>query len=587
MRSPTKLLLSLTLVLCGWSSSAGAQPLGDPIDKAREVRDKALSESSDGSVTAPVEGAPETKADPTPLGVDFKQLVLVPKQEAVSSEAGMETGGWLVVDETINLPTGLQADLETNYADAPVSLALLEELVKAMITAWRATDYPLVDIYLAPQNITEGKIQLVVREAVLGEVKVEGAEYAAPEFLTRQIQVDKGQRINSRRVEDDLDWLNEHPSRRVDLIYERGEEDGTSDLVLKTEEMRPFQVYGGFANSGLESTGTNEWAMGLNWSRAFGTEQIIGYNYQTDMDWENLQSHTAIWQIPFERTRHTLTLLGAWVMSESSAKGGLFPIDIDGESRQLTADYKIPLDTIRLPDLKIRARHSIHLATDYKSTNTDIIFGGESFFDTTAEVVQFRLGYEMEAADDFGYTRVDLAINYAPGNVLAHNGDDDFSSLREGASADYIYGTAGIERLQELPADWTLRADLETQFTDSRLLSTEQLLAGGYRTVRGFDENFTRGDGGALLTLELGPPPVSVFKKDRLSPFVFYDAAWLYVSDSRAGEASPSIQSTGIGLNWRLGAKAFARAAYGWNVGDSGVFDANDGKLHFGVTMTY
>ncbi|MEZ5434431.1 MAG: hypothetical protein R3F31_25355 [Verrucomicrobiales bacterium] len=95
----------------------------------------------------------------------------------------------------------------------------------------------------------------MVREAVLGEVRTEGVRHASPEYLKKQIRIAAGERINRKVVEADLDWLNENPARRVDLIYARGEADGTSDIILKTDEQKPVNFYTGFANTGLDLTG--------------------------------------------------------------------------------------------------------------------------------------------------------------------------------------------------------------------------------------------------------------------------------------------------------------------------------------------
>jgi len=62
----------------------------------------------------------------------------------------------------------------------------------------------------------------------------------------------------------------------------------------------------------------------------------------------------------------------------------------------------------------------------------------------------------------------------------------NFSALREDSSAQYGYAKATVERYAELPADFGLVFSANGQYTETRLISTEQLLAGGYRNVRGF-----------------------------------------------------------------------------------------------------
>jgi len=232
--------------------------------------------------------------------------------------------------------------LEATYIGKDVTLARLQEMTTAIIKAYRASDYPLVDVYLPEQDITKGKIQIVIREAVLGQIKVDGATNSNPRYLIRQIRLKPGDRINSRGLEADVEWLNESPGRNVDLIYERGQTDGTSDLVLKTEDLRPIQAYVGYGNTGINQTGQTEWAGGSIWNNILGTEQSASYGFSGDDDLDNLNVHSLIYQslLPW---RHALELFGAYVISSSNPLDEAFPLTVDGESIQGTGNYRIPL----------------------------------------------------------------------------------------------------------------------------------------------------------------------------------------------------------------------------------------------------
>ena len=133
------------------------------------------------------------------------------------------------------------------------------------------------------------------------------------------------------------------------------------------------------------------------------------------------------------------------------------------------------------------------------------------------------------------------------------------------------------------------------QASSDRLTATEQVLAGGYDSVRGFNESVVRGDSGFLSSIELISPDFSVGDRlgqtlqDTWNAFLFYDAAALSISDPLPGEVSPSLQGAGIGLNCRFSDRGFARASYGWALDSRGVAPADEtgGKFHFGITLTY
>ncbi len=559
------------------------------VEKSRAQRTEGLPPAVPTSKPKlPQEEPASPKADNTPLGVKFTAIRIVARQDLVSKSPAIDGPGKIQAGEGVFLPAGLAESLEATYIGQEVTLARLQELTSGIIQAYRSSDYPLVDVYLPEQDITKGKIQLIVREAVLGKIVVEGATNSKPDKLIRQIRLAPGERINSRDLEADVEWLNEVPGRRVDLIYERGQADGTSDLVLKTDDLRPIQAYAGYANTGINQTGQTEWASGLIWNNILGSEHSASYGFSGDADLNNLNPHSMVYQAPLP-WRHTIEVFGAYVLSSSNPDDPAFPLTVDGKSLQATGNYRIPL-----PRLRPTWRSNLTIGTDYKSTNTDILFGGDSFADATAVVFQLRTGYDLTIPDDWGTTRLQLNAVLSPGGSVHGNNDESFSSLRQGSTADYFYTSGTLERFVKLPKDFGLLFRAEGQYTEARLISTEQLLGGGYRTVRGFDENLARGDSGAITTIQFMLPPLHVappesgLGEDSLVFYAFQDSAFLYNNDAEFNDPDPSLHSLGLGMDYRLATRLSLRASYGWNVDDAGLGEnVENGKFHFGVMMRY
>ena len=563
-----------------------------PVEQAEAVRSEVLGDAGAPPRTDPAEeeAEPDPTQDRTPLGVDFKMLRVIAHQDQADPSPALGDQR-IEIDAAVPAPPGLEEALNP-YLGQPVSMATLAELARDVVNAWRESDYPLVDVYFPEQNITEGKVQLVVREALLGGIRTEGERFTRPGYLEGQMRTRPGDRINRKRVERDLDWLNEHPMRLVNLIYDRGEADGTSDLILQAQEEKPWIVYAGLANTGVRLTGENEWSAGFQWWNPLGFEHGIGYNITTDIDFETLQAHTGFYQalLPW---RHHLQIIGAYVDTRVDSLGDtLLPIGVRGESFQVSADYRVPFGRVRsLGSL----RQSIGLGIDYKLTNSDLLFDQISVFESDVAVFQARANYEANWQDRFGVTQVRLEATYSPGNLVANNDDESFQQVRDRARSDYFYATGEIDRLVRLPADFGLRVRTLGQWSPSRLTSTEQMLAGGHLTVRGFDEYLVRGDSGVVLNVELTTPPIALIQhvvptvNDRLQLLAFYDSAWLTASNADPDfEPGSQIQGAGVGLRYRIGRNANARLAYGWNVGDRGVIgDPGKGRLHFGVTVSY
>ncbi len=576
-----RLLLALGLsALCAGDLIAQNRPLERAVRERREILGEDPLRGQGGTVSDAREE--ESEADTTPLGVDFVSIELISHQDKATMSAA-PSGESVVIDQELPAPEGLREIVEP-YIGRPVSMAALGDLGRDIVIAWRESDYPLVDVYFPEQNITEGRIQVVVREALLGERSVNGAVVTKEAYVLQQFRLHSGDRVNSRIVEADLDWLNENPLRQVNAVYEKGEEDGTTNVILEVEENRQVTGYAGFANTGLRSTGQNEFSFGFNIGNPFGLENSFGYNYGTDEEFEYLQAHSVFYQA-FLPWRHTLRLVGAHVSSEAKNTGAL---GIEGLSKQLTTAYRIPLER---PGFNRSWRHYVTLAFDYKSTDTDLIFGGANLFASDIQVGQFRGMYEFGVPDRYGYTRVKAGVVGSPGEMFENNDNASFMLARTGSTADYWYGFGEVERTTNLPRDFQFRLRAAGKATSYRLASTEQILGGGYVTVRGYDESIIRGDSGILGTAELISPPVDIFDgvDDTWNFFAFIDTAAFDISNALPGEASPALTGGGLGVTCRLGEFGFARASYGWALSDYGVSPllVNDGKFHFGLTVAY
>ncbi|MDF1824065.1 MAG: ShlB/FhaC/HecB family hemolysin secretion/activation protein [Verrucomicrobiales bacterium] len=528
----------------------------------------------------------EAVTDSTPLGVDLVTLVLISDQSYATMDPSAASTP-LLIGAGVEAPEELSARVQP-FLGQPLSMKLLADLSSEIVLAWRSSNYPLVDVYFPEQNITGGKLQVVVKEAVLGEVSVDGARVTRESMLLSQIRVSPGDRLGRRQLDSDLDWINENPIRQVNLVYEKGVEDGTSDIVLDVVESDPLSFYVGFGNTGVDFTGENEVNFGAVWMNPLEGEHIVGYNFASDVDFEHLEAHSAYYKayLPW---RHVLSLFGAYVESEA-ANPGIF--DTEGTSGQFTFDYRVPLQR---PAVNRNFSHHLAFGFDYKTTDTDLIFGSLNLLNTRIAVGQFRGEYGFRLRDKGGVIDFRAGVAGSPGDMFDFNDDLSFGLARYGSTSDYSYLFAEIERFQRLPRDMTMRFRLSGQSSSDRLAATEQILAGGYQTVRGFDESVVRGDSGVIANLELYSPEFSFGwegmsgQKDASQFFLFWDAAALQVEGKLPGEVSPSIQSIGLGLNCRLGDKSVARASYGWPIQSHGLpmGARDDGRFHFGITLSY
>lgn len=547
------------------------------------------------SFTSPEGGgfsASRASLDATPLTSSLRGIRVVDSTRDVSSGG---VGGVSGVESLeVDLPPKVLAVLESRIGSS-MTLGELNQMVREAVVAYRKSDLPVVDVLVPEQEITSGVLQLVIIEGRLGDVLVEGTNPRESRALASQIRTERGEVIRESDLTEDLAWINKHPTRNVDLIFSPGDEYGETDVILRSQAYKEVSAYFAYENSGTEALGESRALFGTSWTGPlfFGEDSILSYQFTTNFDSENadLQGHSGVFAqyLPW---RHQITLLGAYVDSDAVLTDafGNPTIRTGGVNKQGSGRYGIPLPSIG------RLTHELELGMDFKSSDSDLFFGGTAVrvFDTTSEIVQYSLGYNIVAVDNSGIWKVDLEFVNSPGDNTSKNTTAIFDTQRTGATADYTYGRALIERDQKLPNEWSLLARLQGQASNSNLLASETLGAGGYDTVRGFEQRIVRGDNGVVGTLELRTPTFypSTFAgynniQDGAFGLLFYDAGALSSEDPLPGETDRRIGSVGLGFRYQKDDWFTLRVDYGFQVTEEGVQDDESGRWHVGARATF
>ncbi len=551
----------------------------------REMHAVPVGGAEEGGVVKGPEG--EGKAAPgvaedTQLLANLQGVVVVARTLDVQKKGRSGVSG--VLTEGVELPEKVQNSL-AQYLGQALSLSVLDQMVREAVVAFRASDMPVVDVLVPEQEIKDGVLQLVVIEGRVGKVIVEGAEYTDPKFLESLISLKRGQVLTESVLLSDLQWMNKNPFRQVDMIYSPGFGYGTTDLVLRTHDVKPMSFYAGVENSGNALLGDNRFLGGFNWAGPlfFGQENTLNYQYSSDLDFDKLASHSVVWTsyLPW---RHHLTLLGAWVNQSIDTMAAGEVVNIGGSDQQSSVRYTIPVRGSG------RWVQELELGFDYKSSNSNLAFGGLEVFDTTTQILQFSLGYNIIQSDKWGSTKIDNELIWSPGGLAGENETEVFRSQRGGAEANYVYGRSAIERNFFLPKNWGLITRVEGQLSSANLLASETLGSGGFDTVRGWEQRIVRGDQGFIANLELRTPslsPANLFgfhnAQDGLQLLTFFDYGYVATVDSPEGAPGYfGMGSAGVGLRYQLDDNFSLRLDYGYQVIEANFDDGENGRFHFG-----
>jgi hemolysin activation/secretion protein len=133
------------------------------------------------------------------------------------------------------------------------------------------------------------------------------------------------------------------------------------------------------------------------------------------------------------------------------------------------------------------------------------------------------------------------------------------------------------------------------QTSDRDLLPSEQLGAGGYDSVRGYDERVANGSQGLLLSEELRTPAFSLAKlvagraiDDQAQLLAFWDYGSVREKQPVPGEStSVSLESVGMGMRYAITRYLDFRLDYGWQLRKLPGVAVRGQMGHIGITLSY
>ena len=449
-----------------------------------------------------------------------------------------------------------------------VSLRSLDQLSTKLETAFRSSGRAFVKVSFPPQEITSGVIAILVCPARVGSIRVAGKPAFGMKFSANAFRTVSGEELSGDVVTEDLDWINLNPLRRASISYSDGLAPDAIDLKLRLRADKPWRAYAGIDNQLSNDLGNERVFLGLQYGDLFSLDHRVTAQFTSSLDSESLRGISGIYQIPLP-IRHLIDVSLGYTQSESNSVG---PIDQSGQFSRAALVYRVPLPRWKSISQEWRAGMEFR-GNDYLFSNN------------TSDTVRFfnlETGWKGRRYDLFGYTRMDASLTYSPGQGILGSKDADFITL--GADgAESLIAKLELERTIKLGEKAILLGRCQSQWSDSMLLSSDQISAGGVGLVRGFDETVGYASTGIVATIELQSRRYRTPKAGDYQAVTFLDAAFL--DRDQAGDVG-QLASTGVGLRWYRAERVSARVDLGIPIDCPAQMD-RDLMLHFSVSTTW
>jgi hemolysin activation/secretion protein len=563
MRVSCGLFLSSFFLILIWTvlSGSGAASAADQDTLSGQTQDL-VSQAElfrKTSAESPLDEAPE----------EPKISAEEPPKTAEAEPAGPAfTLNRVIFEGNRTVPT---ADLDVywkNFAGQTVTFKELNKICDSVTIHYRALGHTTSKALLKPQEIRDGAVTVTVAEGMVGKISVEGAKHFKESLYTDVIQLKSGEIFDYQKLQTSIEDINAAADRSARAYLEPSPSDPNAvDLVLKAEEKFPLHMFYDFNNRGTKLTHRARHNVGMRHTNITGNGDLLNANWTLSEEGA-LGGAAAGYTLPLPATGTTLSLQSSY--TQSMLVKHFKPSEIKGESFSFSPQLRQRI--LRSADWEVAGVFGL----EYKNSETLIN-------DIRANIDRsriFKTGAEFSRRDGGGRTSLNGFFNLGLPHI-------------DGSEGSFNFWSAGVTRLQRMPASTFLILRADAQLTDDSVLSVDQYRLGGATSVRGYPESDSAGDSGFNASTEwhvpasFAPETLKVPFTDRswrnaLRFVAFFDMGKTYLNERLRSTSVKDrlLMGVGGGIRLELGPALSVSADLGFPIGDESTDIHDQPQVH-------
>ena len=433
--------------------------------------------------------------------------------------------------------------LLTDLEGRNLSLGELQGAANRITQYYREQGYPLARAYIPAQEVDAGVVQIAVLEGRYGQVQVQNSSRTRDGALSALNALKPGEAVRSDALERSLLLLSDTPGVEVKSTLKPGTSVGASDLLV---DVQPGPLVSGSVdldNYGNRFTGEYRLGGSLNLNSPLGLGDRLSLRAMGSD--EEQYYYRVAYQLP----------IGPWATQVGVAYSDMdYQLakdfdDIDAHGNARISSLYLIQPLLRSRDLSLYAQ----LQFDDKRLKDDIdLFDSKS--DKRSRVVTASLTGDSRdqllggGVNSFGlsWSQGSLNIDGALNELI-----DNMTAKTQGR---FHKINPSVVRLQRLTDRFSLYGQVQGQWADGNLDSSEKISLGGIYGVRAYPQGEASGDQGWLANLELRYALTDAWQ---LSTFLDHGQVRRDKHTWSSGSNHRSLSGAGVGARW---------AAYGWQI---------------------
>ncbi|MGH8789324.1 MAG: ShlB/FhaC/HecB family hemolysin secretion/activation protein [Cupriavidus necator] len=502
--------------------------------------------------------------------------------QAVEAERRVNVNEYIVRGNTVLDVRSIERAV-TPFLGPARTMKDIEGARDALLAVYQAKGYQSVYVDLPEQQVTDGIVILQVSETRVGRVRVVGAEYNSPLEVREQVPaLAEGVVPDFTQAQTELTALNRSAKRQVVPLVRQGAMPGTMDVDLKVDDSSPWRASVGLNNDYSADTKQlrafaslghdNLWQLGHSASVSF---------FGAPQDLNQTQVWSGSYVAPIRGSNWSVEASGYMSDSNVATVNGTSVLG-KGHAVGLRGTYTVP-DTGAW-------WHTLSLGVDFKD-NEEVTRLGNAGDTVPLKYAPITLAYAGFTQTERGQLGINAALVAGTRSFLGYGSNwEQFDYKRYKASPSFLLLKGDTSGTYNFKGNAQLAWRLAAQITDSPLVSSEQIAAGGMNSVRGYLSAESTGDYGVVGSVELRSPPLDFFGGvvEDWRVYAFVDAGQVRLREPLPEQDSRfSLASVGLGTSFRLARRVSGRLDLGYPLKDGQRTERHDPRLNFSVTASY
>lgn len=471
----------------------------------------------------------------------------------------------------------------SDYLKKKVGMKELKELAAIIKKEYRDRGFIGAYVYLPPQDVTTGNVEIAVIEGRVGLVEVKGNKWFSESVIKRMLRVASGNVLFYDQLRTGLSFLNRQRDLKAKTVLKPGKEPKTTDVEVNVTDHFPFHVGTEVNNLGTRDTGRARWGASLTDTNVFGQMDQLSGRFQIG---EGALAVGARYSIPVHPSG---TVLGfSYSYSHVKVGGDFKALNVKGNATDYGVDVFQPVYSKAYADIALTGGFNI------KSAQNNIL-GSKAGRD---DLRILNTGVNIETTDRYGKTYFPHSFHFGFCDFMGSSSKYHIGSVRANSSSQFFIYRTSLIRYTPLPYGMMHSLRGSAQLTDFSLPPSEQFRLGGAFSVRGYSEGDYMADYGAFLANEL-MIPTYFFPRDWKLPYshqslrnqiqgvAFFDFGGGGLRTPLAGERDHRMLSgAGGGIRIHLFDNIYGRAQWAGRMG-SKQSTGPDTVFYYGVSAEY